>query len=70
MSGFEVETFQHLARDTRLRAGDGKVLPASRDVHFQRGLDLAQVLIECPAQISQARVIHRLERNVLALAHG
>ncbi len=68
--GFEIETLHHLARQTGLRTGDGEAFTAPRDVHFQRGLDLAQVLVECAAQVRQAGVVHRLKGNwIMNLSH-
>ena len=67
---FEVEAFHHLARQAGLRSRDGEALAAARDVHFQRGLDLAQVLVERTAQVRQAGVVHRLERKIHRIVHG
>ena len=50
------------ARQRGLGAGNGEAFAAPCDVHFQRGLDLAQVLVECSAQIRQPHVVNRLEK--------
>jgi hypothetical protein len=46
-----------------LRAGDAEALAAARDRHVERGLDLAQVRVERPAQRREPRVVHGLERD-------
>ena len=68
--GLEIETFQHTARQPCLCPGDGEALAAPRDVHFQRRLDLAQILVEGAAQVGQPCVVHRFERYVRCIAHG
>ncbi|MDP2825414.1 MAG: hypothetical protein Q8O52_22370 [Sulfuritalea sp.] len=50
-------------RQSRLRrfAADPAMLAASTDGDIERSLDLAQILIECAAEILQPRVVQRLQ---------
>jgi len=60
-----VERPQHLCRDAGLvgPAGEGKALAAPRDGDIERGLDLAQVLVERAAQVGEALVVDGPERD-------
>ena len=56
-----VERLQHLRREPRLAglAGDREALAAARDADVERGLDLAQVLVERAAQVGEPLVVDR-----------
>jgi hypothetical protein len=45
----------------RLFAADPAMLAAAGNRDVERGLDLAQVLVECAAEILQPRVVQRLQ---------
>jgi hypothetical protein len=52
-----VERFQRVGRALRVGAADGELAAAPADGHVQRLFDLAQVLVQRPAQVLQARVV-------------
>ena len=59
--GVLVEFLQHVGRLGRLRSADREALAAARNRDVQRGLDLPQVLVQCPAKIGEALVVDRRE---------
>lgn len=68
--GDSVELVEDFHGPFGIAAADDEFLAAAEDRHVEGGGNLAQVFIERPAQVRQARVVQRLGDEVMRLYRG
>jgi hypothetical protein len=68
--GHPEERAQRLLGAVRARAADAEVVAAAADLNIETHFEQAQIFIERPAQVRQARVVGGLEQEFARVGGG